>query len=60
MLTSIVIDHFGLFGYAIKPIDLLRSLGVILMGLGNFINQLLKIFLGNKNEWKNIFSTYGR
>lgn len=43
LLTSIVIDHYGLFGYAIKPIDLLRSLGVVFMGLGILL-IILRIF----------------
>jgi len=34
MLTSVAIDHFGLFGLAQRPIDIYRAAGAVLLILG--------------------------
>jgi len=37
---SVVIDHFGLFGATIRPVSMLRLLGVGLLIVGVVITQL--------------------
>ncbi|GAB2763557.1 DMT family transporter [Rhabdobacter roseus] len=34
LIASVVIDHFGLLGFAVQPMSLLRLLGVLLLILG--------------------------
>ena len=40
IFTSVVIDHFGLFGATIRPVSMLRLLGVGLLIMGVVITQL--------------------
>jgi transporter family-2 protein len=37
LLTGIVIDHFGLLGVAVRPVDLSRILGVIVLLIGGYL-----------------------
>jgi len=34
MLASLILDHFGLFGYPVQPINLWRTVGVVLLVSG--------------------------
>jgi bacterial/archaeal transporter family-2 protein len=40
IISSAVIDHFGLFGAPHKPIDLLRGAGLVIMAAGIVIAQI--------------------
>lgn len=40
IISSAVIDHFGLFGAPQKPIDLLRASGLVIMAAGIAIAQI--------------------
>ena len=40
ILSAMVIDHFGLFGAAVRPMTLLRMLGVLLLLAGVVFTQL--------------------
>jgi transporter family-2 protein len=40
IISSAVIDHFGLFGAPQKPIDLLRGAGLVIMATGIVIAQI--------------------
>ena len=40
IFMSVVIDHFGLFGATIRPVSMLRLLGVGLLIMGVVITQL--------------------
>lgn len=37
LIAAMVIDHFGLFGYMVRPFDTSRLTGVILMALGIYL-----------------------
>lgn len=37
LVTAMVIDHFGLFGYPVRPFDMVRLSGVFLMALGIYL-----------------------
>lgn len=39
LISSAVIDHFGLFGARISPLDAKRALGISVMALGVWITQ---------------------
>jgi transporter family-2 protein len=34
MLASLILDHFGIFGYPVQPISLWRVVGVLLLCAG--------------------------
>lgn len=40
IISSAIIDHFGLFGAPHKPIDLLRAAGLVIMATGIVIAQI--------------------
>lgn len=40
IISSAVIDHFGLFGAPNKPVDLLRAAGLVIMAAGIVIAQI--------------------
>lgn len=40
IISSAIIDHFGLFGAPHKPIDLLRAAGLVIMATGIAIAQI--------------------
>ena len=40
IISSALIDHFGLFGAPHKPVDLLRAAGLIIMAIGIVIAQV--------------------
>lgn len=40
ILSSAVIDHFGIFGAPQKPIDVLRAIGLVVMATGIVIAQI--------------------
>jgi transporter family-2 protein len=40
ILSAMVVDHFGLFGAAVRPLNLLRGIGVVLLLAGILITQL--------------------
>ena len=40
IISSALIDHFGLFGAPHKPIDLLRAAGLVIMATGIVIAQI--------------------
>lgn len=40
IISSALIDHFGLFGAPHKPIDLLRATGLVIMAVGIVIAQV--------------------
>jgi transporter family-2 protein len=40
IISSAVIDHFGLFGAPLKPIDTLRAAGLVIMATGIVIAQI--------------------
>jgi transporter family-2 protein len=37
LLTGVVIDHFGLLGVAVRPVDLTRAIGVIVLLGGGYL-----------------------
>lgn len=37
LIASMIIDHFGFFGYPQKPFDLYKFIGVLLMGSGIYL-----------------------
>ena len=37
LLTGVVIDHFGWFGVAVRPIDLTRLAGVLVLLAGGYL-----------------------
>ena len=37
LLTGVVIDHFGLLGVTIRPVDLTRILGMIILLIGGYL-----------------------
>lgn len=39
LLSAAAIDHFGLFGARVSPLDATRALGIALMAAGVFITQ---------------------
>ena len=39
LISAAAIDHFGLFGARVSPLDLTRSAGIVLMALGVFMTQ---------------------
>ncbi|MNC75819.1 hypothetical protein D3C75_1274180 [compost metagenome] len=39
ILTSVIVDHFGLMGVASKPVSLPRLAGVVLILVGVFLVQ---------------------
>jgi transporter family-2 protein len=40
IISSALIDHFGLFGAPLKPVDLLRATGLVIMAIGILIAQV--------------------
>ncbi|MFZ8458435.1 DMT family transporter, partial [Staphylococcus aureus] len=40
IFTSAAIDHFALFGAALRPVSLLRALGLVVLLVGLAISQL--------------------
>jgi transporter family-2 protein len=40
ILSAVVIDHFGLFGAAVRPLDLVRTGGILLLLAGVLVTQL--------------------
>ena len=40
IMSSMVIDHFGLFGVPIRPINLLQALGAVMLLVGLIITQV--------------------
>lgn len=39
-ITSTAIDHFGLFGAQVRPVDAVRLAGVVLVGVGLAVTQM--------------------
>ncbi len=37
LLMGVAVDHFGLFGVAVRPIDLPRAIGVIILFVGSYL-----------------------
>jgi hypothetical protein len=37
LLTGVAIDHFGLFGGAVRPLDLRRAVGLLLVVVGAYV-----------------------
>lgn len=37
LVMAMIIDHFGLFGYMVRPFDMVRFTGVLLMALGIYL-----------------------
>ena len=35
--TAMIFDHFGLFGYEVRPFDIYRLIGVALMAVGIYL-----------------------
>ena len=40
ILSAVTIDHFGLFGAAVRPLDLVRAGGILLLVAGVLVTQL--------------------
>lgn len=40
IVSAVIIDHFGLFGAALRPIDVVRAAGVALLLAGVVLTQL--------------------
>ena len=40
IMSSMIIDHFGLFGAPIRPINLLQALGAVMLLVGLIITQV--------------------
>jgi transporter family-2 protein len=40
LISAAAIDHFGLFGAQLSPINLTRAGGLALMGIGVWVTQL--------------------
>jgi len=39
LISAAAIDHFGLFGAAVTPLNMMRGLGIAVMAFGVWITQ---------------------